>query len=312
MSQSSSRAAERDFKRSLSTRIGNLAKETKRSRDSIQFELVFQCFLHRVFTEATDATQWVLKGGTALLMRNGHGRFTQDIDLARVTNWENPDEIRREFEQIAQRKVHDPFTFSVTSVHTKSSPRPDGYATPTVEVKLEAKLGATVYHRIKIDVSVQRHTQAPMERVPIDPLLNQLTKDGGYDSFDIFATAIEAHLADKICAMYEIHHSGASNRFHDLADIIQIICTQNFSAAKLVNVLEHETRRRSITWPTKLVPPSPEWEKNYKQNAPSYGLPVELYPLEASLDFAGKCLDEVLQLQRIYGTWNYLRRIWED
>ncbi|MDO4686566.1 MAG: nucleotidyl transferase AbiEii/AbiGii toxin family protein [Corynebacterium sp.] len=62
---------------------------------------------------------WVLKGGTVLLIRNGYGRFTQDIDLARA----------------------------------------------------------------------------------------------------------------KICAMYETHHGKSSNRFHDLADIVQIVCTQNFSVA---------------------------------------------------------------------------------
>lgn len=32
----------------------------------------------------------------------------------------------------------------------------------------------------------------------------------------------------------------------------------------------------------------------YKQNAPTYGLPQHLHSLQASLDFAGACLNEVL------------------
>lgn len=245
-------------------------------------------------------------------MRNGHGRFTQDIDLARAREWNNVEEIRQEFEKIAQRKTNDPFTFEVTSVKLQSASTPDGYSTPTVQVKLSARLGTKRFENIKIDVSIQRHTQLPLELVHIDPILNQVSKKGEYRSFCIPVIAIESHLADKICAMYELHRSGVSNRYRDLADIIQIIRTHDFSAEKLVEILKHETKRRHIAWPEQLSSPGHNWEKGYSENAPEYtGLPDDLHTLQASLDYAGVCLNEVLQRKRAYGTWSHQEYCWK-
>lgn len=311
MSHTLSRFEARGLQRSLTTRIGNLSKTQNRSKDSIRYQLIFECFLNRVFSHS--GSDWVLKGGTALLMRNGNGRFTQDVDLGRSQTWNDASEIRQEFENIAQRKSDDPFTFKVTSVHPKSASTPDVYSTPTVEVKLSARLGAVDFHNIKVDVSVQRHTQTPLEQVTISPLLNEVFKDVKYAPFNVLATAIESHLADKICAMYEKHRSGVSNRYHDLADIIQIIRTQNFSAEKLTEVLGHETARRNIDWPKEIVAPSPEWEKEYTSKAPGYDeLPEELHTLKSSLDYVGACLNEVLQRQRSHGKWNFKTYSWED
>lgn len=292
-------------------RIDHLSKTQGRSKDSIRYQLLFECFLQRIFAHPDSG--WVLKGGTALLMRNGYGRFTQDIDLARAQEWNDVDEIHQEFEKIAQRKASDPFVFEVTSTRLQSTSTPDGYSTPTIQVKLSARLGANVFHAIKIDVSIQRHTQLPLETVLVEPLFDQISKTVNYDPFYIPVIAIESHLADKICAMYERHRSGASNRYRDLADIIQIIRTHEFSAEKLAKILDHETKRRHIEWPELLNAPGPNWEKEYARNAPEYdGLPVNLHSLQASLDDAGTCLNEVLERSRISGTWNHQVLRWED
>lgn len=306
-----SRTEARNLQKSIAMRIDHLSKTQGRSKDSIRYQLLFECFLQRIFAHPDSG--WVLKGGTALLMRNGHGRFTQDIDLARAQKWDDTEEIRQEFEKIARRKANDPFVFEVTSVRLQSASTPDGYSTPTIQVKLSARLGANVFHAIKIDVSIQRHTQLPLETVLVEPLFNQVSKTENYDSFYISVIAIESHLADKICAMYERHRSGVSNRYRDLADIIQIIRTHNFSIEKLSEILNHETNRRHMEWPEKLNAPGPDWEKEYERNAPEYdGLPANLHTLQASLDYAGACLNEVLEKSRISGIWNHQEFCWED
>lgn len=144
------------------------------------------------------------------------------------------------------------------------------------------------------------------------PLLNQVTKEGGYKPFSILVTPIEAHLVDKICAMREPHKNGVSMRFHDLADIIQIIRTQDFSAEKLLDILSHEVKRRRIDWPEEITSPGPSWEKEYARQAPNYAeLPEELHSLQKSLDYAGYCLNDVLQKKRIRGTWSHRNGHWD-
>lgn len=92
-----SRTEAKNLQKSIAMRIDHLSKTEDRSKDSIRYQLLFECFLRRIF--AHQDSGWVLKGGTALLMRNGHGRFTQDIDLARAQKWDDTEEIRQEFEK---------------------------------------------------------------------------------------------------------------------------------------------------------------------------------------------------------------------
>lgn len=311
MNQPLSQAEMRNWQRSMSTRIANLAREQDRGKDSIQFQLVFECFLSRIFSK--PSSEWILKGGTALLMRNGSGRFTRDIDLAHGHKWEDTSQIAQQLESLMQRKGADPFTFKITNVHSRQAGTFDGYSDPTATVTVKAFLGARSFHSFRIDVTLGRHTQTPPELVRVTPLLNLVTKEGGYEPFSILVTPVEAHLADKICAMRESHLNGVSTRFHDLADIIQIIRTQDFTAEKLLSILSHEVKRRRIDWPEKITSPGSNWEKDYAQKSPTYAeLPKELHSLQGSLNYAGSCLNEVLQRKRIHGTWSHRTSRWSS
>ena len=309
MNQTFSQQELRNWHKSMTTRVANVAEEHGRSKESIQYQLVFECFLSRIFGEPSSG--WTLKGGTALLMRNGSGRFTKDVELARAHEWEEINRIAQELEKLAQRTGADPFTFKVAAVRSKQTAALDGYATPSATVTVEARLGAKSFRAFTVDVTVGRHTQTPPEQIKVLPLLNQVTKEGGYEPFSILVTPIEAHLADKICAMRELHRNRPSTRYHDLADIIQIILTQSFSAEKLLETLSHEVKRRRIGWPEEITAPGSNWEKGYAQHARQYaGLPAELHTLEKSLEYAGACLNEVLQRKRIRGTWSHQDQCW--
>ena len=299
----------RNWQRSVSTRTANLAKSQGRTKDSIKFQLVFECFLNRLFSESSS--EWILKGGTALLMRNGSGRFTRDVDLARIEKWDNPRDVVNQLEHKLQRESADPFKFKILATNSRRSDTRGGYRTPTMTVNVGANLGGRTFHRFRIDVTLMRHTQTPPEIVEVAPLLNQVTKEGGYERFSVAVIPVEAHLADKICAMRESHGDSVSMRFHDLADIIQIIRTQDFSAERLLEVLDHEVHRRGINWPGRISSPGSVWEKEYARKAASYaGLPPELHSLDSSLICAGSCLDEVLSRQRLSGKWDHRNRTW--
>lgn len=238
-------------------------------------------------------------------MRNGRGRFTRDVDLARARDWNDADELKNEFEEILAKRASDPFRFEVTSVRRGSVPIDDGYATPTVNARISVSLGAKRFHTIRVDITRQRHTQIPPEKVRIDPLFTALAPSVGFTPFEVWATPVESHLADKICAMYEQHPSGPSGRFHDLADIIQIIRTQSFEAGKLAEALRHEAARRKMTVPRQFLNPGGDWVSGFESNAPSYtDLPEDLHTLDEALGFTGACLHEVLGGQRAEGRWS--------
>ena len=121
MNQTFSQQELRNWHKSMTTRVANVAEEHGRSKESIQYQLVFECFLSRIFGEPSSG--WTLKGGTALLMRNGSGRFTKDVELARAHEWEEINRIAQELEKLAQRTGADPFTFKVCLLYTSPSPR---------------------------------------------------------------------------------------------------------------------------------------------------------------------------------------------
>lgn len=223
------------------------------------------------------------------------------------------DEISAELHRIAKVPAPDPFNFSVLKVETRREPDTEGYNTTSMKISLIARIGVTEFETFTIDATNHRHTQEPIEVVSVSPLLGTIIDDEDIlPTFDIYATAIESHLADKICAMYEPHPSGASNRYHDLADIITIIQTQDFSAAKLSQTLSHESARRGIVLPRELTAPSRSWQSHYEKHASSFtSLPADLRSLEASLSFADNCINPILEGTITAKHWNHVDRNWQ-
>lgn len=110
---------------------------------------------------------------------------------------------------------------------------------------------------------------------------------------------VENHTADKVCAMYETHRQQTpwSTRYRDLADLVRIVRDLEIDAVRLTAMLRHEQQRRRIPpeLPEELRPPHASWVVDYPVAARRFaGFPADLHPLEASLAFAGQCLNPVL------------------
>lgn len=301
-----SKREDKDRQRRLNQAISKRAKELQLPGELIRYQVAFEGFLERVFKAGSD--QWVLKGGASLLMRNRQGRTTTDIDLARVVLG-GLEDVDAEIREIARRPGHGPLTYKVKSVRIKRSGTEDGYNGPTYEASIDAMMGAVVFQPLSLDLTMQRHTQEPHERIEIHPVLAELTLEER-EPFFVFATAIESQLADKICAMREIHRSGDSNRYHDLADIITILLTQQFSAQKLVKACQYEARRRRIEIPTEMWIP-PTWETEYTKKAESFfGLPVRYRNLETAMTFASEVLNPALSGKLQTLNWDPRSQTW--
>ena len=294
----------------INGRIRSEAQKRGANPGLIRYQLVFQCFLRRLFS--TGSNDWVLTGGAALLMRRGDGRFTQDLDLARSREWNDTAAVEKEFHSISGLSELDPFRFEVKSISEQRGGDPDGYSGSTLKAKLAVYLEATEFVRFSIDITTQRHTQFPIDNIEIVSLLSSVLREE-VSTFSINVTPVETQLADKICAMYEPHRDTGSTRYHDLADIISIIQTLPFSADALCEKLRHEAQRRKISLPDSMVAPNKGWSTAFKRNAPGYRLlPDNLHPLDAALEYVGETLNPILNGSRTHGQWNPTSEQWDS
>lgn len=253
-------------------------------------------------------------GGNALLIRTGGGRFTQDVDLARESPWPSSQEVLTELQGLASRPHHgDPFEFELYSITLHRDTDPNGYGAITAKVKARALLGDKIFEAFSIDLTTRRHLDEPVDQVQLNAIIDHETLK---DLPSVPTTPIENHLADKICALYEMHGRdgrGTSTRYRDLADIVRVVEAIPFDAFRLMTVLERESGRRLLELPHKLRQPGPDWATNFPTAAASFAeYPREFWNLDAALEFAGNCLDEVLQGVRSSGRWDPTQRAWHE
>lgn len=291
---------------SLNGLLKNEARRRGVTVEVVRKQYIFAVFFRRVF--AREHTGWMLLGGNALLIRTGGGRFTRDIDLARESGWESPEELLTELRDLVADDPADGFRFEVTGLLEHDRTDAYGYGTATSKVDVRSFLGAVAFEPFSIDVSVRRHVEGPVDRIaPI-----QVIDHPSLTDLPLIPTVpVENHLADKICAMYEPHETGVSTRYRDLADIVRIIKDLRFDAGRLDELLEHESQRRRIQRPDAMTSPGSQWPTGYENAARDFAeFPVELRPLDASLAYASDCLSDVLTRQRRTGTWDPDAQAW--
>ena len=97
------------FRASVRDRLKTEAKKCGRPVKELQREFVLQRFLSRVFAAADS--QWVLKGGTGLLIRMPGAWYSQDLDLLHPS--ENLEAAIEELKELSRRDGGDSFSFVV-------------------------------------------------------------------------------------------------------------------------------------------------------------------------------------------------------
>lgn len=299
--------------RSISAKLNSEARRRGVTADVIRKQYVFTLFLSRLFGTDEDP-QWVLLGGNALLIRTGGGRFTKDIDLARESVWATTDDALLELQSLADAGARrDPFTFVIASVEAHSDGHTLGYGAKTANAKVQARLGSQIFETFAIDLTERRHLDVPVDRVPLKAVIDHETL---VDLPSVPTIPLENHLADKVCAMYELHgrdHTSPSTRYRDLADIVRILDAGPLDAARFIVVLKRESGRRRLTLPNLMGPPSGQWRDAFPLQARTFAeYPSRLYELDASLDETRPCLDPILSGERTSGTWNPATRSWSD
>lgn len=300
------------FNQSLSTRLRAEAQARGVGADVVRARYIFTIFLARMFRN--ENVPWMLLGGNALMIRTGGGRFTQDIDLARDSSWDDIESVRHELQGFVERADEEsPFRFEIRSVQPHSEPDPFGYGTHTAKARVVAFLGTSEFAHFSIDLTTRRHVDGPVDRIPLRAVIDHSTLQGLPSVPTIPA---ENHLADKICAMYELHgphRTSPSTRYRDLADINRLIHAVALDANRLSRVLRHEEQRREIVLPSSIIAPHATWAGEFRKAASQFAeYPKELHSLTASLRAANVCLAEILSRARQSGRWDPADGVWVD
>jgi hypothetical protein len=266
-----------------------------------------QRFLARIFREP-DAP-WVLKGGTGLLVRLPRARYSDDVDLLYPTD--NVDllvpltELR---DALAHPYGNDFFRFELGRVEQRAAADAEK---AVATVRVTAYIGSTEYQRFSIDLSVKKRAISGVDRFRPNPII-VIPGVPELPEFSLYALADQ--IADKLCAMYEIHRDGVpSTRHHDLVDLVLIITSSpGIDAASTAAALRAETLHRDLVLPATLSSPGRQWPGGYGYEAAKANLPTELHDLESALSMVGACLSPLLSGVVRHGTWDITDQRWND
>lgn len=275
--------------RSALTTAVKLLPEARR-RAAVR-EFVHDRFLCRVFALKEP---WVLKGGTAMLARVADARHTKDVDLWNETR--DMDLALASIDRAINLDLGDHLTFSVVEVVTTQSGR---------QLVLEAYLGATRADRFKVDVVVGSLDTAPIEIVePANRI--PLARLGAQHPYRVYP--IVDHLADKVCAIHELHNGNPSTRVRDLVDVLVYAATESVDGAALRVAIASEALHRGMGPIITFAPPSiwaGQFAKVARDAEPIIGRPSFAEAVESAAAFIQPAL-----ARDHSGTWSPTDSSW--
>lgn len=294
------------FRAALRARLSAAAKaHAGHGLDELQRQFAYDRLLARAFT-GPDSQRWVLKGAGAMLARLPQARHSRDLDLAflALDNERVDDDLSEaveSFQEAVDRDLGDHFRFEAVGV----SPLQE--TAKGRRLSLVAYLG-TRYAAFHVDVVVGTamtgvpELAQPLTSVDIPGLVRP--------AYRLFPLA--DHIADKLCAIIEIHDQGGvprpSTRIKDLVDLALVASTQCPQARTLRRAIVDGCAHRRMRVPERFAVPDVEvWRAGYPAKAreaagvvPDFAEAVEL---------VAALLDPVLT-ETAAGVWNPKAASW--
>lgn len=285
--------------------LRELAKQQKLTPN-----VVYSRFFREVFLAELMAKDpgWVLKGGTNLYCLIPGARHTQDLDLYRQDSPTGHRDAATTLITVMDQATVGPYTFEVYN------PRVDTISgtIDNIQLSVIVRFGTGEFSRFSIDVSGDLEVPAvtgPLLVTRSDPLDVPFVAQ----TFPVLSYPVENQLADKVCAMYEVHGSRASTRYRDLYDIGLIALELEVDAETLRTALRTQEHLRAMTLPDHMVLPGDEWLSGYERFLGTLQQPwAELNSVESALAMAGALLDPLLvnEAQPTSGKWSPNTRQW--
>ncbi|MFD9964885.1 nucleotidyl transferase AbiEii/AbiGii toxin family protein [Amycolatopsis sp. NPDC058986] len=299
----------RAYLRSQKDRAARAAKDTGGTAGELLQLHFHRRLLARVF-HGSDAKNWVLKGGQAMLVRWPSARYSADIDL--LSAEDNTDAAVEALKTIAALRLDDGIWFAHLSTSDQTH-----VDRPTRKVTFMAMFeNAPLHHRVPVDVVAAGHMpRGPIALEPLKPVFK--TDSTPWPDARVFP--VEDHVAEKICAMYELYRADArpSTRYKDLVDLALFACNTRLDGAEMHRILRDEVDRRRkrgmvLELPEAFRAPDPHsWAAGYRKAASDVReLADELRTLEGVTPLADAFITPLLRAEPPLGHWNPAEQRW--
>lgn len=267
--------------------LREFAKQQKLSANVVYNRFFREVFLAELMAKNSG---WVLKGGTNLYCLIPGARHTQDLDLYRQDSPTGHRDAAQTLITMMNHTEVGPYTFEVTNPRAETI----SGTIDNIQLSVIVRFGTSEFSRFSIDVSGD--LEVPLVAEPV--LMNRsdsLDVPFVPPTFPVWSYPVENQLADKVCAMYEVHGSGVSTRYRDLYDIGLIALELDVDTEKLRAALQTQERIRTLTLPTHMVLPGKEWLTGYKKFISTVHEPrLELKELDNAMTVAGALMNPIL------------------
>lgn len=250
--------------------------------------------------------RWVVKGGIALQLRLDPSRPSLDIDIVDRADPMDRDLQVRDLTAAFAQRLDDRFEFEVGRPTFNGEDR-------STTIPVTALLGRKEFARFEVDIAPSgSHADAEQMTMslPIDVEL-------GDAEVEVAVMRVEPQVADKVCAMFELHGAARdvpSHRWRDLADVAMLAQqVDGIEAADLLAAVTAEAARRTDTLPEGL--PSTfrlpdrqlaSWRRIWGDRGRAVPIDVDV-ALEAATTFLGPVLAGSAR-----GTWLPDAQRWSD
>lgn len=301
----------------LQNKLRKLAPGSIGRRKVQSGELWRQFFLERLMARvfAHNPDGWLLKGGLAMLVRYPGARYSRDLDLLHCNHEADLDEAVQALLAASAITFGDMVRF--THISTSGAPLGDGTDTvagrPCRSVTFKPFLGTRKQNHITVDLVTDMDPVGQPQQRHLEPLIDELP---GSD-VQLQLVALEDHLADKICAMYERHNGIPSSRVKDLVDLVYAISHDVVDGRLLSRALRKEVQRRTaqrteITLPMSFgIPDHRSWAGGYAKQVSATDGFDELHSFEDAVALADAFLTPLLRGEPV-NQWNPTTQCWEQ
>lgn len=264
--------------------LKDMAKSSNSDTGAVYRQALRDRFLCRVFYG--DNQNFVLKGGSGLLARVANARATRDVDFSAQNNV-TAQEAVAEMQRIASIDLGDWCDFRLSSCEETQDD--NGYSR-LLKLKFTTHIGATEKDPVLIDLSLDCSWTFPPEKITPANRINVK----GVIACDYLVYSLPDQIADKFCAIIEIHNGFQSSRMKDLFDVVTYLTKETFAFQEVRAAIFNECHFRGMAIPTSFSSPV-FWKDRFKNFAMKNGMCPEFASFKSADNLAKSFFDPVLK-----------------
>jgi hypothetical protein len=296
-------ASPQALSRALRDRAKREAASSGTSPGNLLNRFYFERLLARVFNHDPDG--WLLKGGQAMLVRYRDVRHSRDIDLCRP----GAADLNEAVEAIRSAAALDLGDFVRYDYRERTEIMGNR---PTTRVSFRILVGPRTEGIVSVDLVVH----SPLHGTPEPRRLKPSVPVEWPDDWPVVKLyPLVAHVADKVCALYERHNGRASTRYRDLVDLALIALRESMQGRELQAAISHEHNRRrdagtDLELPAVFTVPEPtSWAIGYEREAGNLDALASYRTLPQAIELMDQFLSPVLAASDP-GRWSATEQRW--